>query len=68
MLLSNYLPPDFPDYGKIFQETGFDLFHQTVNLNKFIIELLDVATNNFGVSIILYTVIIKAFLLPLYYS
>ena len=44
------------------------MFQQIVNLNKLIIELLDVVTDNFGLSIILYTLIIKAFLFPLYYS
>ena len=37
-------------------------------MNKFLIELFDVATDNFGLSLILYTLLVKAFLFPLYYG
>ena len=65
---------DIPDYGKIFSETGFDVFQQLVNLNKLLIELIDSSlehvlhmdTNGFGLSLILYTCLIKSLIYPLY--
>lgn len=70
----SFLPPDFPDYGKIFAETGFDVFQQIINVNKFVIELIDAGllygfdSDDFGFSIIIFTFITKAFLYPLYFG
>lgn len=63
-----------PDYGQIFAETGFDVFQQLVNVNKFFIEFIDANLENtlgtdaggFGFSLILYTCLIKTLLYPLY--
>ena len=65
---------DIPDYGQIFGETGFDLFQQLVNVNKLCIELIDsslehylgVNMNAFGLSLIIYTCVIKTLIYPLY--
>lgn len=65
---------DIPDYSKIISETGFDVFQQLVNLNKLLIELIDSSlehvlhlnTDAFGLSIIMYTCLIKTLIYPLY--
>lgn len=65
---------DIPDYSQIFADTGLDVFQQLVNLNKLLIEVLDssfehyfdLSTNAFGLSLILYTCLVKTLIYPLY--
>lgn len=64
----------FPDYSQAFADTGFDVFQQLINVNKFTIEFIDYCldsafgSGDFGYSIIIYTLIVKALLYPLYYD
>jgi YidC/Oxa1 family membrane protein insertase len=61
-------------YIDTFDKTGSDVFQQVVNVNKLLIELIDyflehaihLEQGSFGVSLMIYTFIIKLFIFPLY--
>lgn len=68
------LGDSFPDYTNIFKETGFHPFEQLVNVNKFLIEVIDFGLDqffgqgagDFGISLVIYTLFIKILIFPSY--